>query len=418
MVNREILYERNLTGSYMKIPVSPNSSFDEKIILKRKIKGALAVERCFVNGHGQYWYNISGRQSLDTYCSVNEIGIEFIERMIISICNEIEILEMNLIDVNCLILDPEMVFVTNQNGELIFTIYPGEHSRLSKDFQQLMEFMLTKIDHKDKEAVEAAYSIYEKTLDDAYNIVDIRNIIVSKKEQIVYEHREENERKYSAMDETIRKETTDRNGAVDMSKNASKHKLLNEDIINNEAKIQAETRSKMKEKIEFSMQDLLSKVKKYVAGFKRRPKPEDIWITAGVEDFGDENFGAAEFDNVKYTDAVGTKYSGSPTVCLRDYKAKPRGILLYSGGEELENIVLEENMTRIGKACNADRLINRDTISSFHAKIEKLDEEFYIEDLNSTNGTQVNGDTLSYKEKRRLEINDEIQFADVRYRFV
>ena len=64
MINREILYERNLTGSYMKIPVSLNAKFDEKIMLKRKLPGILPVERCFVNGHGQYWYNISGKQSL------------------------------------------------------------------------------------------------------------------------------------------------------------------------------------------------------------------------------------------------------------------------------------------------------------------------------------------------------------------
>ena len=52
MINREILYERNLTGSYMKIPVSLNAKFDEKIMLKRKLPGILPVERCFVNGYG------------------------------------------------------------------------------------------------------------------------------------------------------------------------------------------------------------------------------------------------------------------------------------------------------------------------------------------------------------------------------
>ena len=172
MINREILYERNLTGSYMKIPVSLNAKFDEKIMLKRKLPGILPVERCFVNGHGQYWYNISGKQSLDTYCKVRNIGIDFIERMIISICNQIEILEWNLIDTNCLMLDPELVFVTNQNGEIIFTIYPGEHTSLTLEFQQLMEYLLTKIDHSDTQAVQAAYAIYEQTLDDTYSIVD------------------------------------------------------------------------------------------------------------------------------------------------------------------------------------------------------------------------------------------------------
>ena len=31
MINREILYERNVMGSYMKIPVNLSGEFDEKI---------------------------------------------------------------------------------------------------------------------------------------------------------------------------------------------------------------------------------------------------------------------------------------------------------------------------------------------------------------------------------------------------
>ena len=71
MINREILYDRNVTGSYMKIPMGLNPGLDEKLILKRKLSGTLSVEKTYVDGNGQYWYNISGKQSLDTYCRVN-----------------------------------------------------------------------------------------------------------------------------------------------------------------------------------------------------------------------------------------------------------------------------------------------------------------------------------------------------------
>ena len=103
---------------------------------------------------------------------------------------------------------------------------------------------------------------------------------------------------------------------------------------------------------------------------------------------------------------------------LRLYKAKPRGMLLYDGLEELENISLTGNTIRLGKGVEADVLIDKETISKFHAKIEKTEADFYIEDLNSTNGTMVNGEALSYKERRKLEINDIVQLADVQYKFV
>ncbi|MDY3797459.1 MAG: DUF6382 domain-containing protein [Agathobacter sp.] len=381
MINREILYERNLTGSYMKIPVSLNAKFDEKIMLKRKLPGILPVERCFVNGYGQYWYNISGKQSLDTYCKVRNIGIDFIERMIISICNQIEILEWNLIDTNSLMLDPELVFVTNQNGEIIFTIYPGEHTSLTLEFQQLMEYLLTKIDHSDTQAVQAAYAIYEKTLDDTYSIVDIRDIIVSKKEENV--------------------------DPVKMHEKTQQERLKIDTAV---AKASKETK---KEKIIFKLDNVRNKdswiskiidsILKYIDECKNKKEYESNWITPEIEDYNEE------------PDIV---IQNNPTVCLSNYKAKPRGMLLYDGLEELENISLTGNTIRLGKGVEADVLIDKATISKFHAKIEKTEADFYIEDLNSTNGTMVNGEALSYKERRKLEINDIVQLADVQYKFV
>ena len=178
MINREIVYERNLTGSFMKIAAGIHAGLDEKLMLRRKLPGLLAVEKAYMDGEGQYWYNISGKQSLDMYCRVKEVDISFIEKLIMSICSEMEILEWNLIQTNCLMLDPELIFITNSNQEIIFTIYPGGSGTIETEFQQLMEFLLTKVDHKDTRAVKAAYGIYEKTLLDGYSITDIRDEIV------------------------------------------------------------------------------------------------------------------------------------------------------------------------------------------------------------------------------------------------
>ena len=442
MINREILYERNLTGSYMKIPVALNAKFDEKIMLKRKLPGLLPIERCYVNGHGQYWYNITGKQSLDTYCKVRSIGIDFIERMIISICNELEILEWNLLDINSLMLDPELVFVTNQNGEIIFTIYPGEHTMLSMEFQQLMEYMLTKIDHSDMDAVHAAYAIYEKTLDDTYSIVDIRDMIVSKKEKCVDAailHTQVNEQKNgikSSEKNSLHNayeldEDHDKQEGIDAKEKKSflqkiEALLLKSDAISrsiesikkyiNECKTKRSSIDDIKEYK--SKRNGIDDIKEYKSkrnsigdrkqnnkrwNKKKIPDNEQLWITPDIEDYNDE------------PDII---IQDNPTVCLRNYVARPRGVLLYDGADEFENISLAGNTIRLGKAVDADVMIDKETISKFHAKIEQHNKEFYIEDLNSTNGTTVNGEALSYKERRKLEINDIVQLADVRYRFV
>ncbi len=206
MIEQEVLYERNMTGSYMKIEASGTASFDERMLFSGKIPGILPAEQCFLNGKAWYWYQISGKQSLDTYCKVQDIGIALVEKIIISICDEIDILEWNLFDLNCLLLSPEYIFINNINQEVLFTVYPGSADRLSDQFRDLMEYLLTKIDHKDMKAVKAAYDIYEKTLDEAYDIMEIRNYIVEGRTK--EDEKAESEKPVSVNSEYVRKKAS------------------------------------------------------------------------------------------------------------------------------------------------------------------------------------------------------------------
>ena len=92
-------------------------------------------------------------------------------------------------------------------------------------------------------------------------------------------------------------------------------------------------------------------------------------------------------------------------------------MLLYQGNDQLEDLCVTARMTRIGQGRDADLRIDRDTISQMHARIDHEEDSYYIEDLNSTNGTFVNDEPLPYKERRKLNSNDIVRFADIRYRF-
>ena len=86
--------------------------------------------------------------------------------------------------------------------------------------------------------------------------------------------------------------------------------------------------------------------------------------------------------------------------------------------DKLDDIRVEGSSVRIGYGRDADIRIDRDTVSNLHARIDREGDTYYIEDLNSTNGTFVNDEPLAYKERRKLESNDSVRFAEIRYRFV
>lgn len=56
-------------------------------------------------------------------------------------------------------------------------------------------------------------------------------------------------------------------------------------------------------------------------------------------------------------------------------------------------------------------------VSRVHARVLVDAQGTFLEDLNSTNGTHVNGELLQYKERRMLEKGDIISLAGESYSF-
>lgn len=392
----EIVYERRMTGSFMKLRCDGVKPLDEKILLKNTIPGFLSMEKCYVNNEGQYWYDISGMQSLEMRCQYNDIKLEFLEKLVVSICNKMELLENHLVKPECMLFAPQLIYTKAE--EIYFTAYPAEMKTIYTSFQNLMEFMLTKLDHSDAEAIHIAYGIYEKTLNGNYSISDIRNAIIEERQKKVAE---------KPVDEIIapisqplpkQEEPKQIEQAPSFYDKLRIYLLERLDIKLPEIKKAGKT-NKSDSKQSDSKRMKLKPQKD--SRRKRTIEPEDeaVIIQPGEE-------------------AEVMPCQVHPTVCLSDYREHPQGMLLYEGMENRNNIIIDKECTRIGQTDESDAVICKDTISRFHAVINKEKQEFYIEDLNSTNGTFVNDEVLAYKEKKLLKSNDIVRFADVKYRFV
>ena len=97
-------------------------------------------------------------------------------------------------------------------------------------------------------------------------------------------------------------------------------------------------------------------------------------------------------------------------------KGEKQELLLRSENPSYPNIEITGSDFLIGKKKGVvDGLIKARGISRIHGKITKEGEEYYLTDLNSTNGTYLNGGRLEIHEKARIRPGDRIGFADVRY---
>ena len=91
-------------------------------------------------------------------------------------------------------------------------------------------------------------------------------------------------------------------------------------------------------------------------------------------------------------------------------------LLLRSTSPAYPNLAVEKDSFLIGKKKGAvDGLIKARGVSRIHGRITREEGGYYLSDLNSTNGTYLNGGRLEVNEKARIHPGDQVGFADVEY---
>eukprot|EP00878_Enallax_costatus_P002873 GHUV01003066.1.p2 GENE.GHUV01003066.1~~GHUV01003066.1.p2 ORF type:complete len:192 (+),score=47.40 GHUV01003066.1:321-896(+) len=76
-------------------------------------------------------------------------------------------------------------------------------------------------------------------------------------------------------------------------------------------------------------------------------------------------------------------------------------------------IPLQDGLYEVGRASPADIQINIPTVSSRHALLRVEDNKVCITDLNSTNGTLVDGKELGPMDNIEVEVGSEVIFGDM-----
>lgn len=90
-------------------------------------------------------------------------------------------------------------------------------------------------------------------------------------------------------------------------------------------------------------------------------------------------------------------------------------IILTLGEKQLREIPLSKERVMIGRRPHNDIVIDDLAISGEHAIIVSTDQDAFLEDLNSTNGTKVNGQPVK---KHYLQHQDCIELATYRLLYV
>jgi pSer/pThr/pTyr-binding forkhead associated (FHA) protein len=89
-------------------------------------------------------------------------------------------------------------------------------------------------------------------------------------------------------------------------------------------------------------------------------------------------------------------------------------LIVSQNGEVIDNRFLNESSFTIGSLADSDLCLAVQGISRSHARITSVGNDDILEDLDSTNGTLVNGQPIT---RHILQNDDVIEIADVQIRY-
>lgn len=90
-------------------------------------------------------------------------------------------------------------------------------------------------------------------------------------------------------------------------------------------------------------------------------------------------------------------------------------IVVSIDGVVIEEVQLTQDRTSVGRRPYNDIVIDSLAVSGEHAVLQMSGNEVYLEDLNSTNGTYVNGKAVK---KQLLKTNDSVEIGKYKIKFV
>lgn len=415
-----------MNSNYLIITLSEEiEQYSLKMLINNNVSGILLLELRIIDNRKCYYYNITSKQSLSNLIEKGLINQLKIKELIIEIIQIMEKTQEYLLLEDEFILNPEYIYLDNNSFKVSLCYLPGYKSNIKQQFCQLIEYFMNKINYKDKDTVLLIYSLYQVSREEDCTFKKIYAILNEK------------------IDEEINEEVHEKIEPI-LNEKEKQQPIFMEEKIEDEVEVE-------KYSIKATMISIFSILFCFTifiilikSGFLINDGKRDFVNVAIVsiificlegivlnKIWKPENK-IAKVKNRKNYIIVNKKgkdikekqidkFDKEETELLTNYSSPAeQSVFLQSlERENKENIKLTSFPFLIGKLKeNVDYSLNYYGISRIHAKIENYGKEYYIIDLNSTNGTYINGNRIESNKKQRIELGDEIAFAQIKYQFL
>lgn len=444
-------YQRNLNHTYLVYEQVLNEDhYEVQMLVNNKIPGILACHIQKVDGMVYLYYDISSKQPIEQMFGKTKMNYGLLKALFLQIKNVLVQLDEYLLPSGCLMTFPKMIYMNPEQQKFYFCLVLQEQS-MEMPFQKLLEFILEYVDYNDEKAVAAAYACYKRLSQENASFGNVY--------EEVFEERNIQEES-SAAEKEVDKETSGEMKKSDLygglrkegkSELADEEIFLDEEVKNPMAEMIGAVREALRNRLTknillamlFGMVFIVFAGIFYQVGkekicaavfvdlvtggfliYRRQKQPQyavqeegEFFVMGGSEDIPQTDTGD-EAVKVTVQEIRGDKPVYGETVFM---ESPERKIVrrLEPSDKQFASFSIQTYPFVIGKLEGAvDGIVQHETVSRIHCRIDYEEKRYYVVDLNSTNGTLVNGELLEGNEQREIRPGDVLGLGEAGYTFL
>lgn len=408
-------FVRGNQKSYIRIICEKNvlDGYEYRMCKNNTLGSILGFQLRSQNGTYYFYYEVSGMQSLDVFLQSQKLKRDFmliLAKKIVRLCKE---LSEYALDLSSVVLEPKYVMITNGGEEVRFLYSFSENGIKNEGLEKLLESCIEYLDYKDEELVTLLYKVYENMLEQG----ECFGLEKEMESILLYFSEEEKELSQESINLTrLTNPFEDYSNEIEVplwnkskvAQNETKHLrvglvlllLLNVAIL-------CIWRPLTILKIFFcvSVGVVLIVLNLNIIKQKKISKKEEVKQMQAEECI-------EEYE--RSSQGFGINNESTQMITVKDTEK----FLCNVQGDNPQYIYFSEAKKIIGKNKERAQIcITSESVSRIHAMILRRGDEYIVEDLNSTNGTWINGKALIPRNPCVLKEGDKVRFAEVEYIF-
>lgn len=355
-----IEYKKEWMDTYLWVlPDHPvEESYEERMIQHNPGAGRLEFSREEKDGETYFCYKVTGKKALSSVYAVLSIGERQIRELLVQLFKTLEEGKEFLLAEEDFVLSPNYIFATLPRMTWEFCYVPGYQVALKEQLEGLFEYLLNRVDYEDKRAVNLLYDCYMFCMKEKGGLAEIKKLLEKEKPAPPVQAEKPPEQVITEPENSGKKQET-----VSAQKSAGPSYV-----------------SWLTEKI-----------------FPRKRR-EPAMVAEAKEEYRAEKPQPAAVLDTDRTVLLSAlqRQAGPELVCEQTGEVIPLTKFPFYVGSTQEY---------------ADYVPRAEGVSRIHCCISKKGDNFYLSDLNSTNGTYLNGKEISPGKEVLLSANDEIRIT-------